>query len=50
MSKIALGFSIATVILSILNIILYWDNNPAVYGWFVAAMGWLQLCIPERKN
>lgn len=50
MSKIALGFSIATVIVSILNVIFNWDNTPAAYGWFVAAIGWVQLCIPERKN
>jgi hypothetical protein len=50
MNKISLIISIATVILCVLNIIMQWDNTPAVYGWFVAAMGWLQLCILERKN
>jgi len=49
MNKISLIIAIATVILSVLNIIVYWDNDPAVYGWFVAAMGWLQLAIPQRK-
>jgi hypothetical protein len=50
MNKITFAISVATVVLSVLNIIVYWDNTPAVYGWFVAATGWLQLCISERKN
>ena len=49
MNKISLIFSIAILILSVVNIIMHWDNDPAVYGWFVAAMGWLQLAIPPRK-
>jgi hypothetical protein len=49
MNKISLIISIATVIFSVLNIIMHWDNDPAVYGWIVAAMGWLQLAIPQRK-
>jgi hypothetical protein len=49
MNKLLLICAVSTVILSIINIILNWNNNPAVYGWFVAAIGWVQLIIPQKK-
>lgn len=49
MSKIAFVFAVGTVILSLINIILNWDNAPAVSGWIVALLGWIQLIILHKK-
>jgi uncharacterized membrane protein len=49
MSKLKIVIAVLVVILSAINIYLYWDT-PAVYGWIVAVAGWVDHCFQKKTE
>ena len=49
MSKLKTVIAVLVVILSAINIYLYW-GTPAVYGWCVAVAGWVEHCFQKTPK
>jgi hypothetical protein len=49
MSKLKITIEVLVVILSAINIYLYW-GTPAVYGWIVAVAGWVNHCFQKKET
>ena len=49
MSKLKITIATLVVILSAINIYLYW-GTPAVYGWVVAIAGWVDHCFSKTPK
>ena len=49
MSKLKTVIAVLVVILSAINIYLYW-GTPAVYGWCGAVAGWVEHCFQKKTE